>query len=203
MKYIIIGLGNYGGLIAEELTNLGHEVIGVDKDESRVEQLKDKMATSFILDATDSEALAILPLRSVDVVIVAIGENFGASVKAVALLKKSQVKHIYARAIDDVHRNVLEAFDLDSILSPEKEAARQLVQILDLKVAVESFRVDKSHYIIKFNTPKSLCGYTLGTVGLESQFKLKVITIIKATTSKNSIGATTLDRNVDNSLDPK
>ena len=102
MKYIIIGLGNYGGVLADELSVLGHEVIGVDTNEHRVDVLKDKIATSFIIDATDEQSLSVLPLKDVDVVIVAIGENFGASVRVVALLKKKGVKHIYARAVDDV-----------------------------------------------------------------------------------------------------
>ena len=72
MKYIIIGLGNYGSVLAEELSALGHEVIGVDTNERRVDVLKDKIATS------------VLPLKDVDVVIVAIGENFGASIRVVA-----------------------------------------------------------------------------------------------------------------------
>lgn len=146
MKYIIIGLGNYGGVLAEELSVLGHEVIGVDTNEHRVDVLKDKIATSFIIDATDEQSLSVLPLKDVDVVIVAIGENFGASVRVVALLKKKGVKHIYARAVDDVHKTVLEAFNLDSILTPEKEAARSLVQLLDLHVNVESFQIDESYW---------------------------------------------------------
>lgn len=82
MKYIIIGLGNYGHVLAEELSALGHEVIGADISAGRVDSLKDKIATAFVIDATDEQALSVLPLNSVDVVIVAIGENFGASIRA-------------------------------------------------------------------------------------------------------------------------
>ena len=64
------------------------------------------MAVSFVIDATDEMALQVLPLKTVDVVIVAIGENFGASIRVVSLLRKYQVKHIYARAVDDVTRPV-------------------------------------------------------------------------------------------------
>ena len=145
MKYIIIGLGNYGSVLAEELSILGHEVIGADINESRAEALKDKIATSLILDATNEQALSTLPFKDVDIVIVAIGENFGASIRVVALLKKNKVKHIYARAVDDLHKTVLEAFELDSILTPEKEAARSLVQSLDLNLHVNSFRIDDKH----------------------------------------------------------
>ena len=65
MKYIIIGLGNYGGVLAEELSVLGHEVIGVDTNEHRVDVLKDKIATSFIIDATDEQSLSVgyVPFR--------------------------------------------------------------------------------------------------------------------------------------------
>lgn len=120
MKYLIIGLGNYGGVLAEELTALGHEVVGVDSEEFQAERYKDKVATTYVLDVTDEMALSVLPLNSVDIVIVAIGENFGASVRIVSLLKKHNVKHIYARAVDEVHKAVLDAFSLDRILTPEK-----------------------------------------------------------------------------------
>lgn len=76
MKYIIIGLGNYGHMLAEELSVLGHEVIGADVSASRVDSIKEKIATAFVLDATDEQALAALPLSGVDVVIVAIGREF-------------------------------------------------------------------------------------------------------------------------------
>ena len=68
MKYIIIGLGNYGHVLAEELSVLGHEVIGADISESRVDSIKDKVATAFVIDATDELSLAVLPLNSVDIV---------------------------------------------------------------------------------------------------------------------------------------
>ena len=103
MKYIIIGLGNYGHMLAEELSALGHEVIGADVSASRVDSIKEKIATAFVLDATDEQALAVLPLNGVGVVVVAIGENFGASIRVVALLKQQKVEHIYARAIDELN----------------------------------------------------------------------------------------------------
>lgn len=105
-------------MLAEELSALGHEVIGADVSAGRVDSLKEKIATAFVIDATDEQALSVLPLNSVDVVIVAIGENFGASIRVVALLKQKKVQHIYARAIDAVHRSVLEAFELERILTP-------------------------------------------------------------------------------------
>ena len=103
MRYLIIGLGIYGENLARDLTDMGHEVIGADIKQSHVEAVKDYISTVYIIDSTEEGALAVLPLSNVDMVIVAIGENFGASIRTVALLKKAGVKHIFARAIDKLH----------------------------------------------------------------------------------------------------
>ncbi|MFI3323213.1 MAG: TrkA family potassium uptake protein [Rikenellaceae bacterium] len=201
MKCIIIGLGNYGSVLAEELTILGHEVIGVDESTSKVEMIKDKVATSFIIDATDEQALGILPLKAVDLVIVAIGENFGASIRVVALLKKYKVEHIYARAVDETHRTVLEAFDLDNIIFPEKDAARSLVQLLDLHVHVESIKIDKEHYVVKLKLPAQFVGYTLRNIALEEEFNLKMIALVRGKKRLNALGITVMESFVDNEVD--
>lgn len=198
MKYIVIGLGNYGGMLAEELTALGHEVIGVDNSELRVDRMKEKLATAFSLDVTDETALSVLPLRGVDIVVVAIGENFGASVRVVSLLKKNGVKHIYARAVDDLHKTVLEAFSVDRILTPEKDAARMLVQLLELNAEVEPFAVDEEHYVCKFNVPEKLVGYSVNELMLEKEFGLKIIALIRGQKAQNCLGISVLERNVAN-----
>ena len=195
MKYIIIGLGNYGSVLAEELSALGHEVIGVDTNERRVDVLKDKIATSFIIDATDEQSLSVLPLKDVDVVIVAIGENFGASIRVVALLKKNGVKHIYARAVDEVHKKVLEAFN------PEEEAARSLVQLLDLHVNVESFEIDEEHYVMKFKLPGSFVGYKVSDLSLEKEFNIKIIALVKGKQVFNSLGISIMEHAVENKFE--
>jgi len=200
MKYIIIGLGNYGRILAEELSALGHEVIGADISESRVDIIKDKIATAFVIDATDEIALSVLPLNSVDVVIIAIGENFGASVRVVALLKQKLVKHIYARAIDAVHKAVLEAFGLEKILAPEEESARTLVQLLDFGTKVESFRVDEDYYVMMFRVPEKFVGYQANELNLRQEFSLKIIALKRAEKVSNFLGISILESSVVNEL---
>lgn len=200
MKYIIIGLGNYGGVLAEELSLLGNEVIGADNNAQRVDALKDKLATAFIIDATDEVSLSVLPLNDVDAVIVAIGENLGASIRVIALLKQRKVKHIYARAIDNVHKAVLEAFNLDKILTPENDAARELVWLLDLGVKVETFKVDEEYYVLKFGIPKKFVGYQVNELNCESEFNLKVIALKRAGLVHNFLGISVLERSVANEL---
>lgn len=193
MKYLIIGLGNYGGVLAEELTALGHEVIGVDSEELQAERYKDKVATTYVIDATDEMAISVLPLNGVDIVIVAIGENFGASVRIVSLLKKRNVKHIYARAVDDVHKAVLDAFSLDRILTPEKDAARLLVQLLELDAEVEHFQIDDNNYVFKFAIPAKLIGYKISELNIEEEFKIRIISVIMGKQTSNFLGISKME----------
>ncbi len=198
MKCIIIGLGNYGGVLAEELSLLGNEVIGVDSNEQRADSLKDKLATVFIIDATDEASLSVLPLNDIDLVIVAIGENLGASIRVIALLKQKKVKHIYARAIDNVHKSILEAFNLDKILTPESDAARELVGLLDFGIKVETFRVDEEYYVLKFRVPDKFVGYQVNELHCETEFNLKIIALKRAQNIYNFLGISVLERKVAN-----
>ena len=158
MKYLIIGLGIYGSNLARDLTALGHEVIGADIRQRNIDAIKDYISTVYLIDSTEESSLQVLPLTNVDLVIVAIGENFGASIKTVALLKKAGVKHIYARAIDELHEAILESFELDRILTPEQRAASDLTHEMELGADVETLQVDESNVVVKLRVPRRFVG---------------------------------------------
>ena len=122
-----------------------------------------------------------------DVVIVAIGENFGASVRVVSLLKKNKVKHIYARALDDIHKSVLEAFSIDRVLTPEKDAACMLVRLLELNIEVESFQIDEEHFVFKFGIPRKLVGCQVNDLKEDEDFNLKLLALVRGKMVKNSL----------------
>lgn len=183
-----------------ELTAMGHEVAGADINSQHVDSVKDCMATSFVLDATDETALSVLPLKSVDAVIVAIGDNFGASVRIVSLLKKLKVKRIYAQAVDEIHKAVLEAFSIDRILTPEQDAARLLAQQLELDGGAELFQIDENTYVFKFVVPAKLVGYHLNELNLEQEFEMKLISLVRGKKVQNFLGVSLFKREVSNTF---
>ncbi len=188
MRYLIIGLGIYGSNLAVDLANMGHEVIGADINPSLVENIKDNISTAYIIDSTDETSLSVLPLKNVDLVIVAIGENFGASIRTVAVLKKMQVPHIYARAIDSLHESILSSFNIDRILTPEQRAAKDLMYEMELGAAVASMRVDQDHYILKFTAPDALEGEPYDSDSLQKKYSLRLIAAARPTDTRNLLG---------------
>lgn len=190
MKFLIIGLGIYGENLARDLTEMGHDVIGADICRSNVESLKNFISTVYLIDSTDENQLAVLPLLNVDLVIVAIGENFGASIKTVALLKKAGVKHIYARAIDTLHEAILSSFEIDRILTPEQRAAADLTHELELGSHVVSLRVDDDNVVVNFEVPDYLFGLEYKELSdkISRNYGLQLIAVSRPEESVNILG---------------
>lgn len=188
MKYIIIGLGNFGSSLAVEFSSHGNEVIGVDIDEHKVVDVKDRIASAIQLDATEYMPLKMLPIHDVDVVIIAIGENFGASVQIVAMLKKEKVKRIYARALSSIHKVILESLNVDKILSPEYDAANALAQSMEFENFVSSYHVDNDYYAMKFEITPKFQGYTVEKIGLNENFNLNLVAVSTTNVETNLFG---------------
>ena len=188
MKIIVIGLGYFGKSLAVRLSEVGHEVICIDNRMSNIDSVKDSVSASFVLDATDEGSLSTLPVTETDLCIVTIGEDLGASVRAIALLKKLGARHIFVRASDPVHRSIVEAFHVDRIVMPEDDSARDFVSQLQLTPKAKTFTVSKGHGIFRFEIPENMIGKTIKQSGVQSKFGLKVICLIKAGETTNDVG---------------
>ncbi len=187
MKYIIIGLGNFGSVLATRLTQMGHEVIGVDDHLARVNELRDSLSSTICMNASDTDALRTLPLDQVDMVIIAIGENFAASIQIVAQLRQMKVEHIVARALNELHRTVLQALGVDRIIFPEQEAAEVMAQSFELSGFLSSYQIDRDHYVMRFALPAQLNGKSVGDSDIE-QPGLRLLAVVRDHDERNSIG---------------
>ncbi|MFV8281737.1 potassium channel family protein [Christiangramia marina] len=191
MKYIVIGLGNFGSSIAEQLAEMGNEVIGVDISMSKVESMKEKITHAISLDATDMEAVKNLPLKDCDVVIVGIGEDKGANIMAAALMKQMKVKRIISRAIDPLQRTVLQTMSITEIIHPEEETAHRWAQRLNLEGVVDSFELDSNFSIVETKIPEEYHDKTVKELDIKGEFNILILTTMNVSEGKNELGAPT------------
>lgn len=194
MKYIVIGLGNFGSSLALKLMDLGHEVIGVDVDRAKAEALREKLSTTIILDAITVESLSVLPLDQVDIVAVAIGSDFAGSIQAVAALRQRGVSRIIARALNSLHVGILQTLGVERVVFPEKDAAESIAQSMAMGSFVSSYRVDTDHYVMQVIAHESLVGTTIAATRLKESYGLEVIAIKKVLMVKNLLGLTHSER---------
>lgn len=188
MRYLIIGLGIYGENLARDLADMGHEVIGADIKQSHVDAVKDYISTVYIIDSTEESALSVLPLDNVDLAIVAIGENFGASIRTVALLKKAGVKHIYARAIDKLHESILESFNIDRIITPEQRAAADLTHEMELGSEILTLSVDQESVVASLKAPAFILGLHYAEIDFAGRYGLKFVAATRPKVKRNVLG---------------
>lgn len=179
MKYIIIGLGNYGSALAERLTTMGHEVIGIDSNNHKVEELKAKVTSTICMDINEVHMLKVLPLKDADAVVVAIGENIGASILVSAELKQLKVNKLISRAISNLHTTVLEAIGVDEVVTPEKDSAEDFALRLDIKGLQDSFPIAEEYRVVSIKAPQVVVGQAVGELLLGDKFNLKMVTIVR------------------------
>ena len=203
MKYIVIGLGNFGSTLATRLTAMGHEVFGVDNSLEKVEQFKDRITHTICLDSSKPSSLNSLPVKDADQVIMAIGEDVGASILTTALLKQHNARSIIGRAINPLHQTVLESIGIETIFNPEKIAAEQFAKQLEMNDVVESFDLSEDCSILEIEVPKRYLGRTAGNIDFKGTYNLKLIGIKRYLTKKNLIGMMSKYATVDMDLDPE
>ncbi|AGA77831.1 potassium channel family protein [Echinicola vietnamensis] len=188
MKFIIVGMGNFGAYLAARLTDKGHEVIGVDSDMSKIEGVKDKVTHTICMNATDKQAVKNLPIKDTDVVLIAIGEDMGASIMATAVFKELKAKRIISRAITNTHETVIKAIGIDEIIHPEEETAERLAKKLEMKGVIDSFDISDGYNIVELNAPNEFIGKTIGETDVRNRFNVNILTIIKVRNRPNLFG---------------
>lgn len=188
MKFVIVGLGNFGSALAISLTHQGHEVVAADYSHDKVELFKDQITHTVTVNGREMNALKTLPLQHADAVIVGIGEDFGSSVEVTANLKQLKVERLIARAISPVHETVLEAIGVQEIVHPEQETAERLAHRLEIKGVLDSFDIASGHKIVEAAVPERYIGRSVAEVDFRKNYNVNIVTIVKKQKSTNSLG---------------
>jgi trk system potassium uptake protein len=124
----VIGLGRFGTAVALRLTELGHEVVGIDEDAAIVQKLADDLPHVVRADSTEAEALFALGVNEVDYAVVAIGADLEGSMLTVLALTEIGVKDIWAKASTSRHGVILERLGVTKVVFPEADMGKALAE---------------------------------------------------------------------------
>jgi trk system potassium uptake protein len=203
MKFIVFGLGNYGASLSQKLVNLGHEVIGVDIKMELVEKFKNDLTHTVAMDAGRPEAINSLPLRDVDVVVNAIGENEGANIMLTALLKQFMVRRIVCRVITPLQKTVIEAMGVIEFVYPEADSAERMAYQFDLKGVMDSYKINDKYQLIEVVIPDRYIDQRIADIPFASKYRILPVTLIRSVDEKNIIGSSIRIKHVTGLLSPE
>jgi trk system potassium uptake protein TrkA len=176
-QFGVIGLGRFGSAMALTLTELGHDVIGVDGDEARVQQLADVVTHALQIDATDDKALRAAGIQDVDVAVVSIGENIESSLLVVMQLRELGVETIVAKAVTSLHGRILEKLGVSRVIFPEREMAIRIAHSLVMPNVIDYIELSRDFSIVEVPAPEAFVGRTLKQLELRPRLGLMLIAV--------------------------
>jgi trk system potassium uptake protein TrkA len=172
---LVIGLGRFGSAAALELMALGHEVLAIDRDEARVNDLAPDVTHAVQLDASDDEALKSVGAADFDHAIVAISGSTEASIFATMALKNLGVGNVLAKAANTLHGSILERVGADRVVYPEREMGTRVSHTFSIPHVIDYIDVAPQFGIVKIRPPQALVGRTLREADLHNRLGLTPI----------------------------
>lgn len=173
----VLGLGRFGQRIAKQLARSGEEVIACDLERSAVEALANEITHAAVLDVTDEQAMRSQGIHRVKVGVVAIGEDFEASVLATVILKQMQVPRVIARARTRTTAEVLRRVGADDVVLAEDEAADRWANRILGPHVLSQIEFHEGYSIVEFEVPEPWVGKGLVELDVRRKYGLHVVAV--------------------------
>lgn len=185
-SFAIIGLSSFGYYLAKNLSEKGHQVMAIDRNEEKVERVKSFVEKAIIADATDKHALGQLGLGEMDAVVVSLGDQLDASILVTLYLREMKVKNILAKALTEDHGKILDIIGATRVVFPERDEALRISRTMESIYMLDSFALGEGISIIEIAPPEAMVGKTLGELDLPKQYGILVI-VIKEVVPENIV----------------
>lgn len=176
-QFAVIGLGRFGKSLVRELTRIGHEVLAIDADPHKVNEITDEVIHAAQADAMDEQAMRSIGIRNFDVVVVSIGHNIQSSILATILLKEMGVKKVIAKAQNSLHGKVLEKLGIDLVIYPERDMAVKLARSLSSKNILDQIDLSPDYSITEMVAPFAFEGKSLASLRVREKMGVTILAI--------------------------
>ena len=171
----VIGMGRFGATVARELYQAGHDILALDTDEAKIQEMLGEVTYAVRADATSESVLREMGVADFDVGIVALGsDNIQASILVTVLLKSLAMPFIISRAANELHGETLERIGADKVVYPEMESARRVAHVDFNAGILDYMELAPNVGISKVRPPEGMLRRTLDAAELGSQGKFGV-----------------------------
>ncbi|MBS3818785.1 TrkA family potassium uptake protein [bacterium] len=177
MKFAVIGLGSFGSNVAKTLYEKGNEVLAVDKDKEKIEEVKDFVSHGVVMESADKENLKALGIQDLDVVVMSLGPEMEASILTVLYLNEIGAKRILAKALTEDHGRILKAVGATEVIYPEKDMAQKTALRLSSPNVLEYLPLVSGISIQEIAPPESFIGKSLRDLDLRNKYGVQVIAV--------------------------
>ncbi|MCQ2748032.1 MAG: TrkA family potassium uptake protein [Mycoplasmoidaceae bacterium] len=142
VEFAVIGYGRFSAQIADQLHELGKNVMVIEKDTAICDKISRLHEIVIKADATDINALADCGIKNVKTVIVGTS-SVEASIMICANLRQLGCENVIARAKNQTHERVLKTMGITNVIIPEVEFANKLAIQLVYNLGAEITAINK------------------------------------------------------------
>ena len=174
---LLIGAGRFGRHIAMQLSQLGHQVMAVDTNEERINDVLPFVTNAQIGDSTNEEFLRTLGIGNFDVCFVTISSNFQNSLETTSLLKELGAQYVVSRAERDVQAKFLLRNGANNVVYPEKQMANWAAIRYTADHIFDYIEFDEQHAIFEVKVPKDWIGKSVGELDVRRKFGINILGI--------------------------
>lgn len=172
---LIIGLGRFGRHMAKKFSEQNNDVMAIDINEERINNVLSVVTNALIGDATNEQFMETIGVRDFDLCVVAIGDNFQSSLETTALLKDLGAKFVLARASRDVHAKFLLRNGADDVIYPEKETAERLAVKYGSDNIFNYIELNDEYSIYEIAVPSSWLNKSILKVNVRSKYGISIL----------------------------
>lgn len=176
-SFVVIGLGRFGTRIAKRLYEMNCEVLAVDMDNEKVQQIADEVTQAVAGDARDKDVLRALGVRNCDCAIVAMAGDLSSSVFVTMNLKELEVPYIVAKAQGTMHQRILEKLGADSVVIPEREMADRLAHKLVEPNILDFIDISDEYSLVEEQAPASWFNKSIRDLSVRSRLGVNIIAV--------------------------
>ena len=172
---LLIGLGRFGRNIAIQLNQLGHEVMGVDVNEDRVNESMDFVTNAQIGDSTNEDFLRSLGVANYDICFVTISNDFQSSLETTCLLKELGAQFVVSRAERDGQEKFLLRNGADKVVYPEKQVARWAAIRYSSFNIHDYIELDEKHSLFNVSILRDWIGKSIVQLDVRRKYNINII----------------------------
>lgn len=185
-KVLVVGLGQFGSVVAKTLAQKGFFVVAADSNMELIQQISKSVDRAVQIDSTDEAALVGIGIDLIDTAICAIGEKYHeSSIMTTALFKQLGVQRIIARATSPLHARILRAVGASETINPEEQMAIRLATRLAQPGLIDMIPLSDDFVVSEIRCPVLFYNRSLIDLKLRNSYGITVITIKRAAEGKN------------------
>ena len=176
-NYVVIGCGRFGSSVAKTLYSLGHEVLAIDKNEEKIQNIAEQVTHAVEADCTDENVLKSLGIRNFDVAVISIGSDIQSSIMATLICKELGVQYVLCKAQNELQAKVLYKIGADRVVFPERDMGIRVAHNLVSQNVLEYIELDPHYSIAEIVAPSKWIGKTIGQLDLRANYGITVMAV--------------------------